>query len=104
MNPSATSPWNPAPADEDLVEQARPRYGILSQDPRPAAQLPLKPEEAQREANSVLVGGGVIVGAAAGAAIGVAMAGTGGVEVGVAVWGIGGAQGGGGCGVWRGLG
>lgn len=93
MNPSATSPWNPAPADEDLVEQARPGYGIPSQDPRPAAQFPLKPEEAQREANSVLVGGGVIAGAAAGAAIGVAMAGAVGVVVGVALGGVAGALG-----------
>lgn len=94
MNPSATSPWKPAPADEDLVEQARPGYGIPSQDPRPAAQFPLKPEEARREANSVLVGGGAIVGAAAGAAIGVAMAGPVGVVVGVALGGIAGALGG----------
>ena len=94
MNPYATSPWNPAPADEDLVEQARPGYGIPSQDPRPAAQFPLKPEEAQREANSVLVGGGAIVGAAAGAIIGVAMAGPVGVVVGVALGGVAGALGG----------
>jgi hypothetical protein len=90
----ATSPSNPAPADEDLVEQARPGYGIPSQDPRPAAQFPLAPEEARREANSVLVGGGAIVGAAAGAAIGVALAGPVGIVAGVALGGIAGALGG----------
>jgi len=92
MNPSAIS--NPVPADENLVEQARPGYGVASQDPRPAAQFPLKPNEAKREANSVLVGGGAIVGAAAGAAIGVAMAGPVGVLVGVALGAVAGALGG----------
>jgi hypothetical protein len=94
MNPSATSPWNRTPADEDLVEQARPGYGVPSQDPRPAAQFPLKPNESQREANSVLVGGVAIVGAAAGAAIGVAMGGPVGVVVGAALGGVAGALGG----------
>jgi non-heme chloroperoxidase len=94
MNPFATSPWNPAPADEDLVEQARPGHGIPSQDPSPAAQFSLAPEEAQREANSVLVGGVAIVGAAMGAAIGFAMAGPVGVVPGVALGGVAGALGG----------
>jgi hypothetical protein len=94
MSPSATPPSNPEPADKDLAEQARPGYGIPSQDPRPAAQIPLEPEEAEREANSVLMGGGVLVGAAAGAAIGVAVAGPVGVVVGGALGGVAGALGG----------
>lgn len=94
MNPSATPPSNPRPADKDLAEQARPGYGIPSQDPRPAAQIPLEPEEAAREADSALVGGGVMVGAAAGATIGVAVAGPVGVVVGGALGGVAGALGG----------
>ena len=43
MNPSATPPSNNAPIDEDLAEQARPGHGIPSQDPNPAAQIPLEP-------------------------------------------------------------
>ena len=91
MAPSATPSSNLLLADEDLFEQARPGYGIPSQDPRPAAQFPLEPREAQREANSVLVGGGVLVGAAAGAFIGVAVAGPVGVVVGGALGGVAGA-------------
>ena len=71
MNTSSTRPSNAASADGDLAEQARPGYGIPSQDPRPAAQVPLQPEEAEREAKSVFVGGGMMAGAAAGATIGV---------------------------------
>jgi pimeloyl-ACP methyl ester carboxylesterase len=47
----------PEPADEDLVEQARPGHGISSQDPNLAAQISLEPQVAEREANSALVGG-----------------------------------------------
>lgn len=93
MNPSATPPSKLLPADEDLAVQARPGYGVPSQDPRPSAQFPLEPEEEQREANSVLVGGGVMVGAAAGATIGVAVAGPVGVVVGGALGGVAGALG-----------
>nr|MDP2191369.1 hypothetical protein [Rhodoferax sp.] len=64
MNPLTTPPSNTAPADEDLAEQARPGHGIPSQDPNPAAQIALEPQEAEREAQSVLVGGGVVAGAA----------------------------------------
>ena len=71
-----------APVDVDMAEQARPGYGIPSQDPRPGAQYPLTPEEAEREARSVVVGGGAIAGAATGAAIGTAVAGPVGVVVG----------------------
>jgi len=82
MNPSATLPSNTTVADQDLAEQARPGCGIPSQDPRPEAQHPLQPEEAEREAKSVLVGGGVMAGAATGAAPGIAVAGPVGVMVG----------------------
>jgi hypothetical protein len=82
MNPSTTPPSNTAPVDEDLAKQAHPGHGIPSQDPNPAAQTPLEPEEAKREANSVFVGGGLVAGAATGATIGVAVAGPVGVVVG----------------------
>jgi hypothetical protein len=77
MNPLITPPSNTAPANEDLAEQARPGHGIPSQDPDPAAQIPLETQEAQREAQSVLMGGGVVAGAATGAAVGVMVAGGG---------------------------
>lgn len=82
MRSSSNRPANVASADKDLAEQARPGHGIPSQDPTPAAQLPLQPGEAQREAKSVLVGGGVMAGAPAGAAIGVAAGGPVGVLIG----------------------
>ena len=94
MNPSVTPPSNTSPADEDLAEQARPGYGIPSQDPRPAAQIALEPAEAEREAKSVLMGGGVIAGAATGAAIGVVVAGPVGVLVGGTLGAVAGALGG----------
>ena len=71
MNRSTTTPSDSAPADEDLVEQAHPGHGVPSQDPASAAQFPLEPEEARREASSVLMGGGMVAGAAAGATVGV---------------------------------
>ncbi len=94
MNSSATSPSHNAPRDEDLAEQARPGHGVPSQDPDPAAQLPMEPEEAEREANSVLTGGGMVGGAALGATIGVAVAGPVGVVVGGALGAVAGALGG----------
>lgn len=94
MNPSATAPSNAAPADEDLVEQARPGHGIPSQDPNPAAQFPLEPEEAESEANAALMGGGAVAGVAAGAAIGVMVAGPVGVVVGTTLGAVVGALGG----------
>ncbi len=94
MNPSATPLSNTAPADEDLAEQARPGYGIPSQDPRPGAQTRLAPEEAEREAKSALMGGGVVAGAATGAAIGVVVAGPVGVLVGATLGAVAGAMGG----------
>jgi len=82
MNQSSITPLTTAPGDDDLDEQAHSGHGIPSQDPASAAQFPLEPEEAEREANSVLVGGGVVAGAATGAAIGAAVAGPLGVVVG----------------------
>jgi len=72
-------------ADGDLAEQARPGHGVPSQDPDPAAQMPLDLEETEREANSALMGGGVVAGMATGAAIGVAVGGPVGVVVGATV-------------------
>ncbi len=94
MNSSATSPSATAARDEDLAEQARPGHGVPSQDPNPTAQLPLQPEEAEREAHSVLTGGGMVGGAAIGATIGVAVAGPVGVVVGGALGAVAGALGG----------
>ena len=94
MKPLTTPPSATAPVDEDLAEQANPGHGIPSQDPDPAAQTPLEPQEAEREANSVLTGGGAVAGAATGAAIGVVVAGPVGVVVGAAVGAIAGALGG----------
>lgn len=91
-----TSPAVPSPAaphDLDLVEQAVPGHGVPSQDPDPAAQLPLRPDEVQREARSVLTGGGVVGGAAVGAAIGVAVGGPVGVVVGGTLGAVAGALG-----------
>ena len=93
MNPAATTPPNTAPVDEDLAEQARPGHGIPSQDPSLAAQIPLGPDEAKREAKSVLVGGGVLAGAATGASIGVVVAGPVGVVVGATLGAVAGALG-----------
>ena len=94
MHPTTISSPGTLPVDEDLAEQARPGYGIPSQDPRPGAQTALEPADAEREAQSVLVGGGMMVGAAAGAAVGVAVAGPVGVVVGGTLGGIAGALGG----------
>ena len=94
MNPTATPPSNPAAPDQDLAGQARPGFGIPSQDPRPGAQTLLAPEEAEREAKSVLVGGGALAGAATGATIGIAMAGPVGVVVGATLGAVAGALGG----------
>lgn len=82
MNRSLTTPLNTVTVDEDQIEQAHPDHGIPSQDPASAAQFPLEPAEAKREANSVLTGGGVVAGAATGAAIGAVVAGPLGVVVG----------------------
>jgi hypothetical protein len=94
MNSSATQPSHTATRDEDLAEQARPGHGVPSQDPNPAAQIPLEPEEAEREARSVLTGGAVVGGAAIGATIGVVVGGPVGVVVGGTLGAVAGALGG----------
>lgn len=82
------------PADEDLIEQAHPGHGVPSQDPDGAAQFVLAPDDAEREAKSALMGGGVVAGMATGAAIGVAVAGPVGVVVGASLGAVAGALGG----------
>jgi uncharacterized protein YcfJ len=94
MSPSTMPPLVASTTDEDLAAQARPGYGVPSQDPRPEAQAPLVGKEAEREAESVLVGGGMMAGAATGAAIGVAVAGPVGVVVGGTLGAVAGAVGG----------
>ncbi|MCV2358678.1 bacteriocin [Paucibacter sp. TC2R-5] len=84
----------PATTDEDLAAQAKPGEGIPSQDTSLSAQLPLKGEDAEREANSAWVGGAAIAGAATGAAVGVAVAGPVGVVAGAALGLVAGALGG----------
>lgn len=82
MNRPSTTPPITAPVDEDLVEQAHAGHGVPSQDPASAAQFPLQPEEAEREAKSVLMGGGMVAGVATGATVGVVVAGPVGAVVG----------------------
>jgi hypothetical protein len=94
MNPSEVLPSTSETADMDLAEQARPGHGIPSQDPDPAAQRPLEPGEAEREGNSVLAGGGAMVGVATGAAIGSVVAGPVGAVVGGTLGAVAGAIGG----------
>ena len=94
MNNRIPPSKRPAPADADMAEQANPGHGIPSQDPNPAAQTPMPPEEAEREAASVLTAGGVMVGVATGAGIGTVVAGPVGAVVGGTVGAIAGALGG----------
>lgn len=93
MNQPTTTPLNPVPVDEDLAEQAHPGQGVPSQDPVSSAQFPLEPGEAEREAKSVFMGGGMVAGAATGAALGVVVAGPVGVVVGGTVGAVVGALG-----------
>lgn len=98
MNSSIPAPTDENPVDPDLVEQAVPGHGIPSQDPNPAAQVALSPEEADRESKSVLMGGGLVAGVAAGAAVGAVVAGPVGVLVGGTLGAFAGAIGGAGAG------
>ena len=75
-------PSDVKPVDPDLAAQAIPGHGVPSQDPDATAQFDLNPEEAEREAKSVLVGGGLVAGLAAGAAVGAVVAGPVGIVVG----------------------
>ena len=94
MNASTTPRTAGKSIDPDLAEQAHSGHGVPSQDPDPAAQFGLSPEEAERESHSVFMGGGLVAGAAAGAAIGAALAGPAGVVVGGTIGSIAGALGG----------
>lgn len=82
MNSPTTSAIDATRVDTDLAEQAVPGHGVPSQDPSPAAQVGLSPEEAERESKSVLLGGGLVAGLATGAAIGAVVAGPVGILVG----------------------
>ena len=93
MNSSTTQPTDVKPVDPDLAEQAVPGHGVPSQDPDPAAQVGLSPEEAERESNSVLIGGGLVAGLATGAAVGAAVAGPVGILVGGTLGAVAGAVG-----------
>lgn len=85
MRPSPAAPPRTPPPDADLLDQARPGHGVPSQDPDPEAQVPLEPGEAQQEAKSTLMGGGMVAGMATGAAVGVSVAGPVGIVVGATV-------------------
>lgn len=93
MNSSTTQPTGAKPLDPDVAEQAVPGHGVPSQDPNPAAQVALSPGEAEREAKSVLMGGGLVAGLASGAAVGAAVAGPVGILVGSAVGAVAGVAG-----------
>lgn len=82
MNSTTTQPTDAKPVDPDLAQQAVPGHGVPSQDPSPAAQVGLSPEEAERESRSVLMGGGLVAGLATGAAVGAAVASPVGILVG----------------------
>ncbi len=90
----AVPPSHTETVDRDLAEQARPGHGIPSQDPNPAAQESLAPEEAERESGAALTGGGLVGGATVGAGIGIAVAGPVGIVVGGTLGAIAGALGG----------
>lgn len=93
MNTSNELPSDVKASDPDLAEQAVPGHGIPSQDPNPAAQVTLTPEEARQESKSVLIGGGVVAGLATGAAVGAAVAGPVGILVGATAGAVGGVLG-----------
>ena len=85
MNSPTILQPDPKPIDPDLAEQAIPGHGIPSQDPDPAAQYGLTPKEAERESKSILIGGGLVAGMTAGAAVGAAAAGPVGILLGSSV-------------------
>lgn len=94
MVTSTTLRSNLKSVDADMADQANPGHGIPSQDPDNAAQTPLEAHEIEREANSVMVGGGVMAGAVAGVAIGAVTAGPMGILVGASLGAVVGALGG----------
>ncbi|MGJ7523874.1 hypothetical protein ACSFA0_25605 [Variovorax sp. LT1P1] len=94
MTADPNKPASSSSVDLDLEEQAKPGHGIPSQDPSPAAQQALSPEEAERESKSAFMGGGVMAGAAAGAAVGAVAVGPVGIFVGGLAGSVAGALGG----------
>lgn len=94
MTTSSTPSPSPKTNDEDLAKQARPGHGIPSQDPDPSAQFVLSPEETLRETDSVLMGGGMVAGAATGAGIGAVVSGPVGILVGASLGAVAGVLGG----------
>lgn len=94
MNSPIVTPSQPRALDGDLADQAREGHGIPSQDPSSAAQVMLEPKDAEREADSALVGGGAVAGMATGAAVGGAVAGPLGVVIGASLGAVAGAVGG----------
>ncbi len=93
MNLPNTPHTDVKPADADIAEQALPGHGVPSQDPEAAAQVGISPKEAEREAKSVLVGGGLVAGLVAGAAVGAAVAGPVGILAGGTLGAVAGAVG-----------
>ncbi len=91
--PATSQPAAPRHYTEEAVQVVL-GHGIPSQDPDPAAQVALSPQEAEREGKSAYVGGGAVAGLAAGAAVGAAVAGPVGVVVGGTAGAIAGALGG----------
>ena len=75
MTPSSPRPIPPNPVDPDTAKQAVPGHGVPSQDPEAEAQVGLSPHEAEREAKSVLTGGGLVAGMVTGAGVGAVVAG-----------------------------
>lgn len=88
MTTKSHSPLVVPVTDPDLIEQAKPGYGVPSQDPDPRAQVGLTPNESAREMSSSLVGGGAMAGAAVGAVVGGVVGGPVGVLVGGSVGGV----------------
>jgi len=78
MHPLARTRSLPA-TDEDLMALAEPGHGVPSQDPDPAAQIPIGKDLAAKEGRTVYIGAGVMAGTAVGVVIGFAAVGPAGV-------------------------
>ena len=81
--------------DPDLRSQAKPGYGVPSQDPSPQAQVLLSDAEQQREFTSSFTGTGLIAGTAILAMVGGLVAGSTGLLMGAMVGAF--------IGVWAGI-
>ncbi len=94
MSPSdALLPPDKLPTETNILVQTPLEHGIASRHPVVAAQVPLPPEDMEKQGQSVLVGGGLMVGAAVGAVLGVMVAGPAGVLVGTGLGAVVGAAG-----------